>query len=175
MRQKMRCVGTTYNTKDTKVLDVGVWVVVSIKLMHQSKVSWQKKFPTNLKNVSLSTACLMGRIIDGKVLGYVQCDFEVPQHLRLYFSNILLISISSVVSKDDFGTLMNEYTEKENTMVQPKKNLYQAFSELKERYSSLYFSFTWSLGWCVGNFKCSFNSFPKIASTPSHDVKGMKI
>ena len=35
----------------------------------------------------LSEQGLMQRIIDGRLFDYVQCDIEVPEHLRDYFSN----------------------------------------------------------------------------------------
>ena len=35
----------------------------------------------------LSEEQLLKGIIDGRLFGYVQCDFEVPEHLRDYFSN----------------------------------------------------------------------------------------
>ena len=35
----------------------------------------------------LSEEQLLQRIIDGRLFGYVQCDIEVPEHLRDYFSN----------------------------------------------------------------------------------------
>ena len=36
----------------------------------------------------LSGEGLMQEIIDGRLFGYVQCDIEVPEHLRDYFSNV---------------------------------------------------------------------------------------
>ena len=35
----------------------------------------------------LSEEQLLQQIIDGRLFGYVQCDIEVPEHLRDYFSN----------------------------------------------------------------------------------------
>ena len=37
----------------------------------------------------LSEEQLLQQIIDGRLFGYVQCDIEVPEHLRDYFSNFL--------------------------------------------------------------------------------------
>ena len=69
----------------------------------------------------------MQGIIDGRLFGYVQCDIEVPEHLRDYFSNFPPIFKKIVVSRDDIGNLMKQYAEKENIMVQPKRKLIPSF------------------------------------------------
>ena len=53
----------------------------------------------------------MQRIIDGRLFGYVQCDIEVPEHLRDYFSNFPPIFKITVVSRDDIGDLMKQYAK----------------------------------------------------------------
>ena len=69
----------------------------------------------------------MQQIIDGRVFGYVQCDIEVPEHLRDYFSNFPPIFKNTVVSRDDIGDLMKEYAEKEGVMPQPRRMLISSF------------------------------------------------
>ena len=76
----------------------------------------------------LSEEGLMQEIIDGRLFGYVQCDIEVLEHLRDYFSNFPPIFKNTVVSRDDIGTLMREYAEKENIMAQPKTMLISSFN-----------------------------------------------
>ena len=66
----------------------------------------------------LSEEGLMQGIIDGSLFGYVQCDNEVPEHLRDYFSNFPPIFKNTVVSRDDIGNLMKQYAEKDDIMVQ---------------------------------------------------------
>ena len=56
----------------------------------------------------LSEEQLLQRIIDGRLFGYVQCDIEVPEHLRDYFSNSPPIFKNTVVSRDDIGNLMKK-------------------------------------------------------------------
>ena len=56
-----------------------------------------------------------------------QCDIEVPEHLRDYFSNFPPIFKKTAVSRDDVGNLMKKYAEKENIMVQPRKKLISSF------------------------------------------------
>ena len=67
----------------------------------------------------LSEEQLLHQIIDGRLFGYVQCDIEVPEHLRDYFSNFPPIFKNTAVSRDDIGDLMKEYAEKEGIMPQP--------------------------------------------------------
>ena len=71
----------------------------------------------------LSEEQLLQGIIDGQHFGYVQCDIDVPEHLRSYFSNFLPI----IVSREDIGNLMREYAEKENIMAQPRRMLISSF------------------------------------------------
>ena len=57
----------------------------------------------------LSEEGLMQGIIDGRLFGYVQCDIEVPEHLRDHFSNFPGLFKNTVVSRDDFDNLMKQY------------------------------------------------------------------
>ena len=75
----------------------------------------------------LSEEQLLQGIIDGQLFGYVQCDIEVPEHLRSFFSNLPPIFKNTVVSREDIGTLMREYAEKENIMTQPRRMLISSF------------------------------------------------
>ena len=59
--------------------------------------------------------------------GYVQCDLEVPEHLKAYFVNFPPIFKNTVVSRNDIGDLMKEYAEKEGIMSQPKRMLISIF------------------------------------------------
>ena len=77
---------------------------------------------------SLIEEQLLQRIIDGRLFGYIQCDIEVPEHLRDYFSNFPPTFKNTVVSRDDIGNLMKEFAEKEGIMPQPKRMLISSFS-----------------------------------------------
>ena len=76
---------------------------------------------------SLSGEGLLQGIIDGRLFGYVQCDIEVPEHLRDYFSNFLPKFRNTIVSRDDIDNLMKQYAEKEKIMVQPRRMLISCF------------------------------------------------
>ena len=75
----------------------------------------------------LSEEGLLHGIIDGRLFGYVQCDIEVPEHLRDYFSNFPPVFKITAVSRDDIGNLMKQYAEKENILVQPRRMLISSF------------------------------------------------
>ena len=75
----------------------------------------------------LSEEQLLQGIIDGRLFGYVQCDIEVPEHLRSFFSNFPPIFKNTGVSREDIGNLMREYAEKENIMTQPRRMLISNF------------------------------------------------
>ena len=71
---------------------------------------------------------LLQGIIDGRIFRYVQCDIEVPKHLRDYFSNCPSIIKNTVVSREDIRTLMREYAEKGSIMTQPRRMLISCFN-----------------------------------------------
>ena len=75
----------------------------------------------------LSEEGLLHGIIDGQLFGYVQCDIEVLEHLRDYFSKFPRIFKNTAVSRDDIGNLMKQYAEKENIMAQPRRMLISSF------------------------------------------------
>ena len=75
----------------------------------------------------LSEEQLFQQIIDGRLFGYVQCDFDVPEHLRDYFSNFPNKFENTVVSRDDIGNLMKENAEKEVIIPQPRRMLISSF------------------------------------------------
>ena len=75
----------------------------------------------------LSEEQLLQGIFDEQLFGYVQCDIEVPEHLRSYFSNFPPICKTTVVSREDIGKSMRENAEEENNMAQPRRMLISSF------------------------------------------------
>ena len=75
----------------------------------------------------LSEEGLLQGIIDGRLFGYVQCEIEVPQHLRSYFSNFPPVFKNTIVSREDIGPLTREYAEKDKFMPQPRRMLISSF------------------------------------------------
>ena len=75
----------------------------------------------------LSEERLMQENRSRRLLGYVQCDLKVPEHLKAYFANFPPIFKNTVVGRNDIGDLMKEYEEKEGIMSQQRKMLKSSF------------------------------------------------
>ena len=107
----------------------------------------------------LSEEQLFQGIIDGRLFCYVQCDIEVPENLRSYFSNVPPIFKNTVVSREDFGNLMREYAEKEKIMPQPRRMLISSFNLTNGSIITPLFLFYLQLGLFVKNSPaCSIHS-----------------
>ena len=63
----------------------------------------------------------------GKLLGFVQCDIEVPEDLRKKFANFPPIFETTNVGRHDIGLLMKDYAEKEGLKCQPRKMLISSY------------------------------------------------
>ena len=59
---------------------------------------------------------LLEQIRSGKLFGYVQCDFEVPEELKKSFANLPPIFKNTNVGPHDIGLLMKDYAEKEGLL-----------------------------------------------------------
>ena len=77
---------------------------------------------------SLAAEQLLEEIKEGKFLGYVQCDIEVPENLRSKFDNFPPILRNTLVSKGDIGDLTENYAEEERLLSQPQKMLTSSFT-----------------------------------------------
>ena len=55
--------------------------------------------------------------------GLVECDVEVPQHLRKHFSEMAPIFKNIKISLDDIGEMMREYAAENKLMSQPRRSL----------------------------------------------------
>ena len=109
----------------TKLLKFGsVSGGVSIKLMHQSKATSEKTFPTDMHWVKkdFCTELLMG---DSLVMFNV--ILKCLNTCATTFPTFLPYSKTTAASRDDIGNLMKQYAGKENIMVQPKRMLISSF------------------------------------------------
>ena len=77
---------------------------------------------------------------------YVQCDIEVLEHLRDYFSIFPPFFKNTVVSRNDIGDLMKEHAEKEGIMPQPRRMLISSFILLNGTIITLLFLFYLKIG-----------------------------
>ena len=69
----------------------------------------------------------MQGIIGGRLFGFVQCDIEVPEHLRDYFSTFPPIFENTAMSRDEIGNLMKQYAQKELLWFSLEECSYQVF------------------------------------------------
>ena len=60
---------------------------------------------------SLGAEQVLEEIKELKLIGSVQCDFEVPEKLRANFANFPPIFKKNLLSKSDIGDLMKNYAE----------------------------------------------------------------
>ena len=58
------------------------------------------------------------------MFGCVQCDIEVPEELKNKFSTHLQ---NSNVGRNDIGSLMQDYAEKQGLLCQPRKMLISSY------------------------------------------------
>ena len=70
---------------------------------------------------------LLEQIRSGKLLGYVQCDIEVPEELKKKLANFPPIFKNINIGRHDIGSLMKDYPEKERFLCQPRKMLISSY------------------------------------------------
>ena len=76
-----------------------------------------KKFIRNNSNpfrgfTEITCADTEKTVKDGSLLGLVQCDIRVPEHLYGYFSEMPPIFKKTQVSREDVGDFMNDYAKR---------------------------------------------------------------
>ena len=62
---------------------------------------------------------LLDKIKSDALFGYLQCDIKVPQFLREQNANFPSVFKTTNVHRQDVGSLVQEYAEKEGLMTQP--------------------------------------------------------
>ena len=77
---------------------------------------------------SLAAEQLLEEIKKGKLFGYVKCDIEVPESLRVNFANVPPIFKNTSISRKDIGDLMKNYAEDERLLSRPRKKLITSFT-----------------------------------------------
>ena len=75
----------------------------------------------------LREGSLLEQIKSGNLLGYVQCDIEVPEELKKKFANFPTIFKNTNVGRHDIGSLMKVYAEKEGLLCQSWKMLISSY------------------------------------------------
>ena len=77
---------------------------------------------------SLAAEQVSEEIKEGKLIGYVQCDIEVPGNLRANFANFPTIFENTLVRQSDIRDLMKNYAEQERIFSQPQKMMISSFT-----------------------------------------------
>ena len=62
----------------------------------------------------LNQSQIIQYIQDGRLFGFVECDIEVPDHLKYYFSEMTRIFKNTEVSLKDVGQHMQYYAKEHN-------------------------------------------------------------
>ena len=71
----------------------------------------------------LSQDQIIKYIQDGHLVGFLECDIEVPDHLKEYFSEMTPILKNVDVCLDDVGEFMQEYAKQKNIKDVPRRLL----------------------------------------------------
>ena len=75
----------------------------------------------------LTEEALLEQITSGRLIGYVQCDIEVPEELKKNFAILSPIFKDANVGRHDIGLLMKHYAEKEGLLCQPRKLIISSY------------------------------------------------
>ena len=75
-------------------------------------------------------------IQDGHLSGFVECDTEVPDHLKEYFSEMTPIFKNLDVCLDDVGYFMQEYAKQHNIKDVPRRLLIGSYFGKKIRLTT---------------------------------------
>ena len=81
----------------------------------------------------LSQDQIIKYIQDGHLFGFVECDIEVPDQLKEYFSEMTPIFKNVDVCLDDVGEFMQEYAKKHNIKDVPSRLLIGSYFGKKNR------------------------------------------
>ena len=101
------------------------------------------------------------------LFGYVQCDNEVPENLRVNYANFPPIFKNTLVSKNDIGDLMKTYAEEGGIRSQPRKMLISSFTLQNGTLVTRLLLFYLQLGLVVTKYTVLPSTLQRNASTVS--------
>ena len=102
-----------------------MWVVQTLRDNQFWKTKYSREF--TLQTITYRTTTPR-RKKKGNLFGYVQCDIEVHENLRVNFANFPPIFKKTLVSQIDFGDLMKTYAEEQGKKSQPRKMFISSFT-----------------------------------------------
>ena len=118
---------------------------VGVKVVEMWECEWEKEkqhhptihsfLETHLSVLRPSQGCqeisekdILTAVKNWSFFGLVQCDVEVPAHLREYFSEMPPIFKNCAVSREDIGDFMKDYAKEHKLLSQPRQTLISSFS-----------------------------------------------
>ena len=72
---------------------------------------------------SMNLQTIIDAVRDERLFGVIECDIEVPSHLKDYFSEMPPIFKNCIVSKEDIGPHMRDFSDENGLMSQPRRTL----------------------------------------------------
>ena len=132
------------------------------------KIHVRNNFPFKLP---LTQESLLTNTRDDKLIGYLQCDLEVPDWLKYKFSNFPPICKNFNVSRADIGDYMRDYAIDNDLLKQPQRMLISSFKLENGTVITPLLNFYLSIGLKCTNFyrfvqytpkKCFNNFFQSV-------------
>ena len=66
---------------------------------------------------------ILTAVVDGTLLGMIECDVRVPADIREHFTEVLPVFKNALVTRDDIGPYMRQYAEEYNILKKPRRIL----------------------------------------------------
>ena len=79
--------------------------------------------PPSRQKWKMTQKQVIAAVVDGTLFGMVECDVRVPSYLRAHFTEMQPIFKNSMVTRDDIGPFMRDYTEEHNILSTPRRML----------------------------------------------------
>ena len=94
------------------------------KVVEMWECDWKKMRRTPfLKHNSMTEEEILKRVQTRELFGTVECDIEVPENLKKYFSEMTPIFKNTTVRREDIGPLMENFARQNKVMSQPRRCL----------------------------------------------------
>ena len=116
------------------------------------------------RNVHLCSSAIIGKKTKTECFfGYIQCDIEVPELLRVKFANFPAIFKNTLFSKYGIGNFMKTCAEEREIMSQPGKRLISTYKTVHSLVLCLYSTSNWDS--FVQKHTASLSTLQKFVST----------
>ncbi|KAL8603786.1 hypothetical protein ACOMHN_058521 [Nucella lapillus] len=105
----------------------------------------------------IGTEDVIRKVEEGRMFGMVQCNVEVPDHLRASFAEMIPVFKNAEVGLDDVGDYMKSYAEERGLLRRPRRTLVGSYFGKKDSPSNP-FAPVVSAAWPRDTFKLLGNS-----------------